>query len=473
MIIVLAGMSLSLTGCGKKAEESSDATDVKPVVVDMTQAMVRPMDTTVSAQGTLTSPQGASARVTAVNAGRLIAVRVREGDRVTAGQVVAVIDSRTQQAQAQSAGSALRASQLQARQTSLEAQAAETDHANAVKLAKLELESAKTEQRKLRNGARPQEIAQSDQAVNQAQANLDRAATELDRVSYLYDKGIAAKRQLDDAKTAQRLAASSLESARQQADLVRAGTRSEDLQSAELRVKTAQAALEQAEHGDLQVTAKKQEAQAAMESIQQKRADLAAAQVAAGYAALRAPLSGIVIHRNLNPGDMADPGTPVLEIANSRALDILASIPAEDGARIRTGMPVRVTTTTAAERVFPGRVISIGQVDPQTGLLSVRVSVANTDGTLKSGAFATADIVLHTNRSAIAVPKQAVITRDSKPLVFVAGLDGIAHQRDVVAGVEQGGMVEIVRGIAPSERVIRLGQYELTDGMKVRPAGSK
>jgi HlyD family secretion protein len=458
-----------LAGCGKRTE-SSDSAEMKPAVVETAQAVIRPMEETVSAQGTLAPPQGKSARVAAVTAGNLVAVMVREGDRVTAGQVIATVDSRTQQAQAQSAVSALRASEIQAKQMSLEAQAASTEHENAVKLAKLELEAAKTEIRKLRNGARPQEIAQADQAVNEAQANLDRANTELERVTFLNQKGVAAKRDLDDAKTAQRVAAAALESARQQADLVRSGTRSEDLAAAQLTVESAQAALEQAMHGDVQVAAKKQEAQAALESVQQKRADLSAAQTAAGYAVLRAPLSGIVIHRNLNPGDMADPSTPVIEIANSQSLDILANIPEEDGMKIETGMPVRITAATAPAQTFAGGVLSIGQVDPASGLLAIRISVSNPSGKLKAGAFATADIVIHTFDHATAVPKQAVITRDGKNVAFVVGSDNVAHQRQVVTGVEQNGMIQILSGVTPGEQVIRLGQYELTDGMKVQPA---
>jgi HlyD family secretion protein len=466
LVLMLAAHFLSARGGGEPPDEAK----AKPVLVDIAIAQIGAVDTVVTAQGTLIPSQGFCARVAAPSGGRLTSVSVREGDRVKAGQVLAVVDSRVQSAQAQSAASALRVSELQAKQAKLAVQVAATDHANSVEVARLDLQMAQTELAKLKNGARPQEVAQAEQAVKQAQATRDRAATEIDRAQVLYDKGIAPKRQLDDAKTALSVAESTLESARQQLAMVRAGARSEDLQSAELRVKSAKAALSQAQHGALQVAAKQRESEAASVSIQQKQADLTAAQATAGYSTLRSPIAGVVTRRSLNPGDVADPATPVVEICDSHALDLSANIPAEDGVRIRTGMPVRVSATAAPGQTFAGRVISLGQVDPQSGLLAVRITVNNPGSVLKVGVFATADIVLGANPRAIVVPKKAVVTREDKSVVFVVTPDNKAHEREVKLGVEQGTDVEIIRGVAVGDRVISLGQYELTDGAEVKPS---
>src|SRR5207244_3867862 len=125
--------------------------------------------------------QGTSARVAVAVAGRLMEVRVREGDAVRAGQVVAIVDNRPQQAQARSAAAALTASESQARGAALAAEAAASDQRNAVAQARLNLESAildrdtavkqaraalsaaETDLQKTRAGARPQEMAQADQ----------------------------------------------------------------------------------------------------------------------------------------------------------------------------------------------------------------------------------------------------------------------------------------------------------------------
>lgn len=450
-----------------KVPDASEEPKPKPALVEVALARTRPMDTVVTAAGTLVPSQGFCARVAPPSAGRLQSVQVREGDRVRRGQILAVIDSRVQNAQARSAASALTVSQLQARQANLAAQAAATDQSSAVEVAQLDLDMAETELQKLRNGARPQEIAQADQAVKQAQATRDRAASEIERVQVLFDKGIAPKRQLDDAKTALAVADSGLESAKQQAALVRAGARPEDLKSAALRVKSARAALAQARRGALQVTAKQQEAQAAGVSVEQKRADLAAAAATAGYGVLRSPIAGVVTRRTLDPGDIADTTTPVVEICDAHALDLSANIPAEDGVKIRPGMAVRISATAAPGQTFAGRVVSLGQVDPQTGLMAVRITVNNPESVLKVGAFATAEIVLQSNPSAIVAPKSAVINREDKSVVLIVK-DGKAHLRQVITGAEQGSDVEIVRGVSVGDQVISMGQYELTDGQEVR-----
>ncbi len=449
---------------------AEDTAKVGVATVEIAQVEVHPVDTIVTAQGTLTASQGASVVIAPISAGRLLSVRVREGDVVRAGQVVAALDNRVPQAEAASASAGLRISQMQARQTAIAEKSAATEYTNAVETAQLELEIAQAELKNVESGARPQEIAQADQAVKQAQATRDRAATELDRVQFLFDKGIDSKRELDDAKTALSVGDSSLVSAREQASLVRAGSRPEEIHTAKLRVKTAQTALRQAEQGVLQVAAKRQEKQAAIETIRQKTADLAAAQATAAYSELRSPITGRVTRRLLNPGDMADTSTPVVEIADTHSLNLVASIPAEDAAAIRAGMSARISVATAPGRVFNGIVLNVGEVDPQSGMLAVRLAVPNPSRALKVGAFATADIITRTDPAALVVPKSAVITRNGRDVVFVVGKDSTAHQVEVTTGVEQGNLLEILKGIHQGDQVISLGQYELTDGAKVRSA---
>ncbi len=501
---------IPLTGCSKHpapAEDKSES-EAPPVAVEIAKAEMHDVETTVLAQGTVVFGQGESAHVSPVSAGRLREVRVREGDRVHAGQIIAILDNRTQLAAARSAAAALNASSAQARQSELTAQSAALDQTNAVNLARLMVDSARldrdnsvkqaqtalrlaeTDLQRIRVGARPQEIAQVQQALAQAQSTRDRAAAELDRVQFLYDKGIAAKRQLDDAQTAASIAKSAAESAAQQLSLLKSGARQEDLNAAELRVEQAreaiaqaktsgaaktaqmQSALRQAEQSAGQVAAKQQEVEAMRASVAQKRADFTGAQETASLAELRAPLDGTVTRRNLNPGDMADPTAPVIEIASSRTLNLVANISADDGNSVRVGMSARISTlSSAANNSFFGKVLSVGQIDPQTNLLSVRLSVNDPNGLLKAGTFATAKIVLRTDRNAVTIPKQAVITHDTRCVVFTVDDASLAHEREVKIGAEQGEQVEILSGVKAGESVIRLGQYELAEGAKVRDAG--
>src|SRR4029077_10731146 len=110
-------------------------------------------------------------------------------------------------------------------------------------------------------------------------------------------------------------------------------------------------------------------------------------------------------------------------------------------------------------------------VDPQTNLLTVRIAVANPGGALKAGTFASANIIIRTIPRAVVVPKQAVVTKETGPTVFVVTPDGKAQGRTVSLGSEQNGLVEIIKGLRAGEKVIKLGQYALADGRKVKEAG--
>lgn len=498
-------LPLLISGCNGAAAAKPD--DPAPVVtVEMAKAATQPMETTVSAQGTLAAAQGAMARVAPVTAGRVREVRVREGDIVREGQILVLLDSRSQEAQARSAAAALTAAESQAREADLAARASAADQSNSVRLARLALQSARidrdnsvrqartalataqTDLKRIRAGARPQEIAQADQTVRQDQATRDRAEIEVRRMTTLFNRGIAAGRQLEDAQAALVVAEATLEGAKQQADLLRAGARPEEIHNAELavqqanhgltqaitggdaKVAQAEAALQQAEQSALQVAVKRQDAVALRQLAAGKRADLATAQVGAGYAVLRAPLSGVVTRRALNPGDMADPAVPIIEITDTHALNLLANLTGQDGALVRPGMRARVTTPASPGQTFSGTVLSVGQVDPLTGLLALRIAVLNPQGKLRSGDFATADVVLRIDPKAVVVPKEAIVNHEKSASVFVVGADNVAHQRDVALGAERDGKVEILKGVSAGDQVVQQGPFELADGAKVKEA---
>jgi HlyD family secretion protein len=503
-VIGLAGCSKSVAGGGEAADTEASA----PVAVEMAKPTVQAVEITVSAQGTLSPAQGASVRVASPVAGRLLALTVQEGEQVRAGQVLARIDNRPQQATARSAQVAVSVADAQARSAALSARAAGQDQNSAVQTAQLAvnaarldraaalqqaqnaLDSAQTDLNKTRAGARPQEIAQANQAVVQAQATRDRAVTERDRIQFLFDRGVSARRQLDDALTALAVANSGLESAQQAASLLKAGARQEDIRAAELhvaaaqgalaaaqksgeaRILQAQAALRQAEQSRLNVAVKQQDARALRDMTAQKQADLAAATATAAYGEIRAPIDGKITKRSANVGDLADPATPFLEISNANGLNLIANLPAEDGLKVRPGMDAHIASTDVPGRSIAGRVLSVGQVDPQSNLLSVRVGVVGPPNGLRVGAFATADIVLRSMKNVVVVPRSAVVTQEGKSVVFTIGKGDTAHKNEVTLGPEESGgkMISVLSGLKPDESVVSTGGYELTDGAKVKTA---
>ncbi len=508
--LALALLAASGAGCKRPPAPTPEggADDVKPgpVTVVIATAVRKPMESTVVVQGTLAPAQGGIAHVAPTVAGRLVSVQVREGDRVLAGQVIAVVDNRPQQAGAASAAAALQSSQALANEARLTERAAAADHESTLRVVTLSLQTAKldrdsairtaensvqaaeTDLAKTKNGPRLQEIQQADEAVTQAQATRLRAHTELDRSNRLLTAGIAPQRQVDDAQAAVAVADSAYLSAKAQANLMHAGSRPEDITAAQIRVDgakealklarsdgdmhvaQAEAVLKQTEMAKYAVSAKEADALASIAASRQKSSDLAAATATAGYGEVRAPFSGIVTKRVLNPGDMADTTSAIVEISKSRSLNMLASLPAAAGAKLGLEMPVRITTEDAPGVVMPGRIISIGQVDPSTNLLSVRIQVDQSAAGVRVGSFATGTIVLSKHANAIVVPKGAVVSKDDKTDAFVIGTDNVAHDKQVQIGSQDGSDIEITSGVAAGDRVAVLGSYELTDGAVVKEA---
>ncbi len=497
--------AINTSGCKRPAASDSgdDKKEEHASLVKTCISEVHSIESTVMAQGTIVAAQGAIVHVAAVTPGRIAEVLVREGDLIQPGQIVARIDNKPQQMQAVSAAAALTVSKTQANQTELSAEAVAADQDNSVRIARLNyeaalqdrdtgvelaqtsLQAAETDFDKTKAGARPQEIAQAVHTTAQALATRNRAQIELDRSRLLYDKGVVAKRQLEDAVTALDVAIAVLGSAQQQESLLRVGARAEDLKAAQLRVTFAQqtlkqarltgdakvaqakAALRQADQAQLQVEAKKSEAQAARQTVTQKQADYASASELAKYSELRSSIGGIVTKRTLNSGDYADTTTPILEVTDNRALNLVGYLPADQGELVRTGFAARVRTADSPGTIFYGSVLSVGQVDPQTNLMSVRVALSAPKGKLRTGQFASVEIVTTVHPQAVSVPKQAIINRDGHSVVYQFGNDGVAHRIAITVASEQAGMVEVSTGLKAGTKLIILGQYELSEGAKV------
>jgi HlyD family secretion protein len=504
-------LCLYAAGCSRPKAPAADdagADDHKgDVAIEVADAKTGPAEWTLEAPGLVVAAQGDSAHTASAAAGRILKVLVREGDHVTAGQVVALIESRPQNAALESARAAASSAEALSSEAALAANAAASDQANAVRIAELALQTARqdreaavaaarnqvlaseTDLRKARNGNRPQEIAQADLAVSQAKATRDRADAELKRTHRLLDAGVAPKRQLEDAQTAFDIAEAAFQSAKAQSTLMHAGTRPEDIQAAQVRldgarealkqaalsgdahINQAEAALKQAKDTALAVSAKQKDALAQAQAARQKRADLAGAAAAFSFTEVRAPISGTVAKRALNPGDMADTTTSILDIAGTGSADFMANVAVQDAARIRAGMQAHVLLKDAGiPEPITGTVSFVGQSDPASGLVPVRIQLSGATVKPRIGAYGTAAVVLKSLSSAIVVPRAAVVSRDGKSVVYVIGEDSTAHQREITLGQETGSgdTVAVEDGLKAGEKVAVQGAYELADGSKVK-----
>lgn len=273
--------------------------------------------------------------------GRVVERPVREGDRVTAGQLVARLDDAEQVAQL-----ALRRAELAA--------------AEAV-LAELEA------------GSRPQEIAAAAAALRSAEAERDRAQLDHARLRELRDKDVISARDLETGEAQLKVAAARAAEAAERLALVREGPRAETIRQARARV-------------------------------EQARAAVALASTLLDQTRLFSSLTGTVLSHNIEPGEFVSPGTPVVTVAETARLWVRAYVDQPDLGRVRHGQQVIVRTDSFPGRDFAGTVgfiASEAEFTPKTVqtpkervklVFRIKVDVPNPRDELKPGM--PADVVI-------------------------------------------------------------------------------
>jgi len=272
--------------------------------------------------------------VASLTGGRLIRLDVNEGDAVHIGDTLAVLDR----------GEVL---------AELRAQVAQAERALA-------------QWRDVRQGPRPEEIqaARSDMDAATAQARL--ASAEARRVESLFKSNVASQADVDRSESARDAAIARRDEAARRLALLEAGSRRELIAAAE---KAAEAA----------------------------RAQLGAAQSRAQELVLMAPVTGVVLLKNFLPGEVVQPGLPVVTLGNPDSLWMRVYIAAPKIGQVKLGATAEVTSHGAPGQRFPGRVVEVAsraEFTPRAALteeeqanlvFGVKLVLAPSGGVLKAG----------------------------------------------------------------------------------------
>lgn len=271
--------------------------------------------------------------------GRVAEVSVREGDIVSAGQLLVRFEEPELEAQRD---------QWQARLKSMEA----------------ELEKAK-------NGPRPEEIRQARSDLEMAEANLRLARENFTRIETIYKQGASYRAEYDAARAARDQAASQVGAAKAKLDLLLAGTRAEDIADAEARV--------------LEMRGKLRELEA---NIQE--------------AFVRAPERAVVEVLAVRKGDLVSANQPIVRVLRADDLWVKVYVPETELGKVRLGQEVAVTIDSYPGRRFTGVVRQIASESEFTPrnvqsaeerrnqVFGVKVYVADPEGIFKSGMAAEA-----------------------------------------------------------------------------------
>jgi len=258
------------------------------------------------------------------------------------------------------------------------------------------------------------EVQKQQAEVARAEAQIKNAVAAQTRASELFERGVAARKEVEDAARA---------------------------------VAEAQAAQAQAQAG------------------------LAASRTLASRATVRANFDGVVVRRTHNPGDLVDAAgsDPVLRVIDPRRLEVTAMVPITEVNHVEVGAAGRLTSLSDAGDDNELRVISRpAAVDVGTAAVPVRLRfVAST--TVPSGTPVEVEIDAQQHANVVLVSAAAIVREGDETAVFVADGDK-AQRRTIQLGLTDGMHAEIVAGVSAGEHVIVDGQAGLPDGATITTA---
>lgn len=200
-----------------------------------------------------------------------------------------------------------------------------------------------------------------------------------------------------------------------------------------------------------------QKAERATDALRRQREDM--------Y--LRAPRDGVIGYRNAEVGAIVSAGTKVFSLVDNSHLNVDCTLAESDAAILKSGMEVEVTID-ALGADYPGKIVYVSPaMDDTSKTYQVRIELETEDDEMKAGLFAHTAIDVLQRRATLCVPKEAVLSRNGRQMLFVVDADGKVESREVKIGLMNDAEVEILDGIEPGDTVVVTNQDKLQDGKKV------
>ena len=349
---ILSGcfLAASALAAGCRSDVAAKQAPVETVTAQVVESQLRQLPANLGAVGTLHARE--TSVLSAQVVGRVEKVLVREGDHVSAGQTLAILDDATLRASAEQADAAVAA-------------------------------------------AESQQVA--------AKTNADLAASTLARYKQLQEQKSVSAQEMDEV------------------------SRRAEASNAQLAALNAQA------------NAAKAQAGGAHAMLQ--------------YARIRAPFAGVITARMVDPGALASPGAPLLQVDRDGPLQLQATIDESAMSAVHIGMSVPVHVDGASIAGQAGKVEQIvpaADVSSHTFLIKIALVPSKQ---MRAGMYGTAEIPTGTH-PAILVPASAIVRRGSLSCAYVLDSGGIAQLRYVTTGAAQGSSLEVLSGVSGGEKLI-------------------
>jgi HlyD family secretion protein len=321
-----------------------------------------------------------------------------------------------------------------------------------VNQARANLASAQARLDQLQSGSRPQEKLRDKASVLQAEANLRKAEADYQRTEKLFRAGVSSRAELDHALSERDTAAALVEAARQSSSITDVGPRPEEIRAAQAAVQQMKAALDYAQ------------------------TQLAATEISA-------PVSGTVLERIVERGEMVAPSafggsgarTSVVDLADLTDLQIELDISQTDFARLQMDQRAEIIPEAFPNLRYTGFIAEIApEANRAKSTVQVKVKVENPDRQLRPEMNARVNFLAESTVGSetkpiarVLVPKKAVQQKDGGSFVFVVKGNKVA-QRTIRLGQEVGDDYYVLDGLSGNETVAIAGADKLRDGDRVK-----
>lgn len=202
------------------------------------------------------------------------------------------------------------------------------------------------------------------------------------------------------------------------------------------------------------------------------RAQAAEARASIGERVITAPFSGYASLRAISAGAVVNSGTAIATISDISTIKLDFPVPETALAALKPGLTIEAKSAAWPDQPFRGQIANVDPViDPNTRAVMVRARLPNGDGKLKPGMLLTVSIET-APRLGLSVPELAVVGEGDARFVYTVDAKGNARRTPVRTGLRTGGRVEILEGLKAGQQVVTEGVVKLSDGMKVRLAGT-
>ncbi|MDT8999614.1 efflux RND transporter periplasmic adaptor subunit [Paucibacter sp. APW11] len=277
------------------------------------------------------------------------------------------------------------------------------------------------------------------QAERQAAANLAQAGAQFRRQQDLFKQGFIGQAALDEARRVLDVADAQASSAR------------------------TQLAANQPQGSDLQL---------ARATLAQAEANAGAAAARLSYLRLTAPVAGQIIDREVEPGQVVQPGKVLLRLSPSGVTELVAQIDEKSLGLLQVGQSALASADAYAQQRFKARLSEISPgVDAQRGSVEVRLRVPEPPAYLRQDMTMSVEIEVARRPQALVLPIDAVHEPESaKPWAWRV-VDGRLQRADIGLGLRSGGWAEVLRGLQPGELLVTEPTSGLREGQRVRAAG--